>query len=1186
MKKIFWVGLAVLMSACHEDIMEDNAIRGDNALQLSAEIQQQYITRANDGGFADGDEIGVFIVNYQDETEPVLQATGNHADNVRFTYNEETGKWTGSYQLYWKDKKTPVDAYGYYPFDAELSSTSAYLFSVQKNQHDNLKTGRKLSGYEASDFLWAKQKKVVPTTGLINLQHHHLMAGIKVKLIEGIGFDEGEWDEIQKTVLIENTILQSTINMQTGTVTLLSNGSTEPILPQQSGNIFRAVVIPQTVSADKSLLSITIDNKTYRPTRNEEMIYYPGKLHNFTYEVHKSLETGDYQLSLISESITPWENDLESHNGTAKEYIVLHMETGTVLEDLLKEKGLKASQIENLKITGTLDDAGRWGYLNNFEFMRDSMPNLHALNLKDCCVKGGMNWYHDYDYYNWEECLSNTQNGYENDPYAYIIGDEVFKGMHQLRYFVFPDTLRAIGNRAFFETNLVGSLIFPEGLKCIGAEAFAHGPDYRLLLTGELYIPSTVEGIGSGAFRDCYFQNELVLPEHMTYLGRDAFEGCKFMTGTARVPNGLTEFNLSSFPEQIGGPLIIPQEVKRITDKAWVYHSYTSLTLHEGLEEIGSSAFFGCGSMRGTLRIPSTVKKIGEDAFLGAGFSYLELPEGMEIIEHLTFGYCGNLLDTLHIPSTVKQIRGEAFRDCNQLTALILPAGLDGIQDEAFAGCYSLDYIECLAVNPPEITGSTFSGVEKNNFTLIVPKGSVDAYKNAPHWCEFKRISSDQKFVCRPMKAKLLNKSNVRELVINADTNWEMVSCPSWIHLDKTSGYKKTEIQVTIDAMPHNQGDREGKVVFKLDRLDDEGQPITCDYLVQQFDYEYEEDGVIPMQKATKGNRGGIDIFFVGDGYDAEDIARGTYITVMQQQMEYFFAVEPYKTYKDYFNVSAAVAMSYESGIHDNPDLWRQPKFNTTYGVEKNGRLGFDFIECMRYVLEDVEQCPVSSSNVDRSLIIAVPNANAYEGVTMLYGSGAAIAVCPYFESTNYPYDARGMVQHEAGGHGFGKLDDEYIYHRKHIDQCGCVCCSHSDAVLDMKSLGWARNVSLNGKYKTSEWRHLIFDRRYSDIVDIYDGSHMHSDGIYRSEVNSCMNNNVPYFSTVSRQAIVERIKDYAGETFDFEDFVAHDSREMGDKFLTRGGTPWQGHKYSEHHGVIIRKGSPLDYLKKKGGNR
>ena len=1184
MKKIFWVGLAMMMSACHEDIMEDNGIRGDNVMQLSAEIQQQYITRANDGGFANGDEIGVFIVNYQDETEPVLQATGNHADNVRFTYNEETGKWTGSYQLYWKDKKTPVDAYGYYPFDAELSSTTAYQFSVQKNQHDNMKTGRKLSGYEASDFLWAKQKKVVPTTGLINLQHHHLMAGIKVKLVEGIGFDEGEWDEIQKTVLIENTILQSSINMQTGTVSLISNGSVQSILPQQSGNIFRAVVIPQTVSADKSLLSITIDNKTYRPTRNEEMVYYPGKLHNFTYEVQKSLETGDYQFSLISESITPWENDPESHNGTAKEYVVLHMEAGTVLEDLLKEKGLRASQIENLKITGTLDDAGRWGYLNNFEFMRDSMPNLHALNLKECRVMGRTGYYES----NWVKDLYGSEDAYDGNQFEYVIPYKAFENMHQLRYFVFPDTLRAIGEMAFAGSHISGSLILPEGLKYIGRDAFvAYGHDH-CLLTGELYIPSSVEYIGDNAFgsyddlHDVYFTNELILPEKLKYLGGGAFTGCRFMTGTVRIPDGLKEVG-GFLPVQISGPAVIPQGVKKVNG---VGGGITSLYLPEGVEEIGWGAFWGCSKMQGTLRMPSTMKTIGENAFIDCAISHLELNEGLEIVNVLSFAYCRNMLDTLRIPSTVTQIRARAFQECSQLTALILPANLQGIQDDAFAGCYSLDYIECLAVNPPEITGSTFSGVEKNNFTLIVPKGSVEAYKNAPHWCEFKRISSDQKFVCRPMKAKLLNKSNVRELVINADTNWEMVSCPSWIHLSKTSGYKKTELQVTIDAMPHNQGDREGKVVFQLDRLDDEGQPITCEYLVQQFDYEYEEDGVIPMQKATKGNRGGIDILFVGDGYDAEDIARGTYLTVMQQQMEYFFAVEPYLTYKDYFNVSTAVAMSYESGIHDNPDLWRQPKFNTTYGVEKNGRLGFDFLECMRYVLEDVEQCPVTSSNVDRSLIIAVPNANAYEGVTMLYGSGAAIAVCPYFESSNYPYDARGIVQHEAGGHGFGKFDDEYIYHRKHIDKCGCDCCTHSDAVLGMKSLGWARNVSLNGKYKTSEWRHLIFDSRYSDIVDIYDGSHMHSDGIYRSEVNSCMNNNVPYFSTVSRQAIVERIKDYAGETFDFEDFVAHDSREMGDKFLTRGGTPWQEHKYSEHHGVIIRNGSPLDYLKKKGGKR
>lgn len=1192
-KHIFaFLGAAFLFSACSEDITHNSVPQQGDALDLYANVSQQYVTRASDGGFTNADEIGVFIVNYKNDEPQELQLIGNHADNVRFTYSEETGKWTGSYQIYWKDKQNPVDAYGYYPFDANLSSVTAYPFTIQKNQQEHLKTGRQLTGYEQSDFLWAKQEKKLSNGGPIMLSHHHIMAGIKVKLVEGIGFDEGEWDEIQKTVLIENTILQGAINLQTGTVSLLSDGSIESILPQQSGNIFRAVVIPQTVSANKSLLSITIDNKTYRPIRNEELVYYPGKLHNFTYEVQKSLETGDYQFSLISESITPWENDSESHNGMAKEYIVLHMEAGTVLEELLKEKGLRASQIENLKITGTLDDASRWGYLNNFEFMRDSMSNLHALNLKDCRVMGRTGYYES----NWVKDLYGSEYAYDGNQFEYVIPYKAFEYMSQLRYFVFPDTLRAIGELAFPGTSLCGSLILPEGLKYIGRDAFVAYGHKGSMMTGELYIPSSVEYIGNGAFGQndgnknmFFYTNELVLPAKMKYLGGNAFGGCPYMTGTARVPEGLTQFNLSTFPEQIGGPLIIPQGVKRITDKGWVYHSYTSLTLHEGLEEIGSSAFFGCGKMQGTLHIPSTVKRIDSDAFLGAGFSHLELPEGLEVIEYRTFGYCSNLLDTLRIPSTVKQIRSEAFRDCQQLTAVILPSGIDGIQDEAFAGCYSLDYIECLAVNPPEITGSTFSGVEKNNFTLIVPKGSVEAYKAAPHWCEFKRISSDQKFVCRPMQAKLLNKGHVREVVLNADTDWSLASCPDWIDVDKTSGNKKTELKITIDDMPHNQGNREGSVVFMLARNDEDGNPITCTYTVKQFDYDTEEDAVLTLQTATQGQRGGIDILFVGDGYDAEDIANGTYRTDMEQEMEYFFAVEPYKTYKNYFNVNIAMAMSMESGVLDSPDKWRNTKFNITYGAGGDGRLSVPFDDIAAYILQDINQCPVTPENIGRSLIICVPNSSSYEGLTALYSDGSAIAVCP-MSKLDYPNDARGLIQHEAGGHGWGKLDDEYVYHRDNIHTCICACCSHAESVLAMHAMGWGRNLSLNSRYGQVEWKHLIPHPQYSDIVDVYEGGHMHAEGIYRSETNSCMNNNVPYFSTWSRQIIVERIKEAAGETFSFEDFVQHDSREYGNKFLlaSRRASDEQNMKamHSHDHTPVIKKGSPMDFLKKKGGKR
>ena len=147
---------------CQDEEVLSGGSGAREPLNLQAEINQQYVTRVNDNGFADGDHIGVFVTNYNNGVATELALTGNHADNVRFTYDHESGRWTGATQLYWKDKVTPIDAYGYYPFDEELSSVTAYPFTVQRNQRDQIK-GEAMYGYEASDFLWAKVEGVVPT---------------------------------------------------------------------------------------------------------------------------------------------------------------------------------------------------------------------------------------------------------------------------------------------------------------------------------------------------------------------------------------------------------------------------------------------------------------------------------------------------------------------------------------------------------------------------------------------------------------------------------------------------------------------------------------------------------------------------------------------------------------------------------------------------------------------------------------------------------------------------------------------------------------------------------------------------------------------------------------------------------------------------------------------------------------
>ena len=77
-------------------------------------------------------------------------------------------------------------------------------------------------------------------------------------------------------------------------------------------------------------------------------------------------------------------------------------------------------------------------------------------------------------------------------------------------------------------------------------------------------------------------------------------------------------------------------------------------------------------------------------------------------------------------------------------------------------------------------------------------------------------------------------------------------------------------------------------------------------------------------------------------------------------------------------------------------------------------------------------------------------------------------------------------------------------------------------------------------------WSHLIFHEKYNQIVDIFEGGYMHSRGVFRSEQNSCMNDEIPYYNTISREVIVKRIKQIAGEPYSFEEFVANDVIEAG----------------------------------------
>ena len=1009
--------VAMLFTGCSDDFFGSSEQHDSNRIQLSGDIDQIAVTRVNDNGFCNGDVMGVYIVDYDGNTPGTLKVSGNRGDNVRHTFDEPNYKWSSAYDLFWKDKHTHIDVYGYYPF-ANPESIEDYQFEVQKDQSTTTSEGE-MGGYEASDFLWGKVSDVAPTTSVIRLPLAHRMSNARVTLIQGSGFAEGEWANTKKIVLTANVARKASINLSTGEIKTAGSAESTMTIPSRVNDEWRTIVVPQTVAAGTTLFSITIGGVPYKFTKNEALTYVAGKMMNFGIKVDKQAGSGAYKLTLVSESITPWENDLVSHDATAKEYIVINSTPGG-LKNAITAANKDYTQVRNLKITGQID-------ARDFYFMRDSMTRLSALNLKEVRIKA------------WgRQQIENNPNEDDQIPGSSFYWNSSVSGSQSLTRIVLPDTLRSIGPNAFYGCKyLSGSLLIPEGVVEIQRGAFNGCTG----LNGTLSLPSTLRKLGNegeddnqdegtdyygGVFQGCKnLTGNLILPDNLEMIRGYCFSGCSGLYGELRLPAKLKRMGVCAFSYCSGftGSLSIPQGITALPSEAFHNCGFNgTLTLHDGITNIANDAFANC-HFKGELHLPKSLQVISENAFCNNDFSgTLTLPSTLTHIGSNAFAYNWRLMGILDIPQEVESIGENAFSNCKMLEGIIFPESMETIRQGAFNECYGINSIICKGTMPAHIESGAFDGVAKDNFTLEVPESAISQYQAAPGWCDFKRIAAHHELVCRPSVACALSTEHKQKLVINAEGEWEVASKPDWCEVSPASGNKKTEVTLTIKGMAKNADSRDGKVVFRLKNKD-----YTHECSVTQYGYEYGEDEWITLQKATKGNKGGINIVLLGDGFNAKDIASGGYLEDIKQGMEYFFGIEPYKTYRDYFNVYTAIPLSTESGV-GTVNTIRYNRFNTTF----TGGVGLkaDYDEVFSYALGAPT---VNKSNLNQTLIIIVPNSTDYGGICQMWEDGSAIAFCP--KSTyGYPLDTRGVIQHEAGGHGFGKLGDEYIYHNAFID--------------------------------------------------------------------------------------------------------------------------------------------------------
>lgn len=1118
-KDILCLTLCSLISiACTDHLFEGGSGSGI-PIALSGNIKQNNVTRASDYGFVTGDRMGIYIVDYENGSPGTLTASGNRASNVLYTFDGDKNVWNAPLEIYWRDKQTPVDVYGYYPGMNAVSNPAAYRFEVNWQQNVLPQEGE-ISNYESSDLLWGKAEKVQPTTDQIVINYHHQLAGIFVTLKKGDGMTDTEWGKLDKTVQVDNTIRTCDFNLQTAELTLVGNADRNIQMLPQLNDCYRAVVVPQTVAAGKSLISVTIDGQTYSHTLTTPMKYVGGKMHNFTLTVNKSAATGDYTVTFADGGISDWVNDEISHSFTQNQYVVVDCPEPGMLQESITAAGYDYREMQNLKVKGFITT-------EDFAFMNNEMKNLKHLNLNDVKIKHAFLYNEFYDS-NWHDTFSDD-----------ALPHSAFKNNKTIRSLVLPANLKKIAREALSGMSLMNTtLIIPEGVSNIAVIAIGFC-DFNNV---ELVLPSTIDTLG--LIQHCDWKCEFNLNDNIKEMG--GIDQCPNFYGTFHVPSklkhwpnigglgsngsfvgeveipqGISEINGMGIAFKKRIALTLPAGVKKIS---YIGNSYSSLTFNDDLEEIDASCFY-CASLPFQITLPSQLRKIGASGFWNCGLEgEVTIPEKCLDLGGSAFGL--NSLTSIKLPSKIEVIPRE-FANGNMYTTITIPKYVTYIGRGAF-DCGYLQTVVCLAETPPNVQdGDPFGEVAKDKCVLEVPEKSVELYRNTPVWNTFKNITPHRELACNVPSITCMEKGVTREGVVRSEGAWEVYECPSWVTVTPSSSDdKKTEVKITVNS---NSGEtREGRIVFRLKNHD-----YTTYTDVKQVTADVKEDQTITLQTATAGSKA-IPLFFVGEGYNADDIASGLYLRDMKEQMEHFFSIEPLKSYRKYFTVSTAIACSPESGI----DGLR--KFVDEDRRESDNDLVLDYARKYGIGIK---------GNEGNSTILVLRNSirTGDNKTDISYDTNRGLAISWMAKSNDiYPFNQQGFILHELAGTAFGKLGPEAVNHFTFLKACQCPGCNMRDAYERNHSHGWWQNVSISNKLTELPWYHLIFDEKYAQIVDAYEGALNHSRGAYRSENVSVMGNQfIPYFNTISREILVRRIMEASGGKFDFTTFKQNDKIEI-----------------------------------------
>lgn len=275
------------------------------------------------------------------------------------------------------------------------------------------------------------------------------------------------------------------------------------------------------------------------------------------------------------------------------------------------------------------------------------------------------------------------------------------------------------------ELEIPGSI---EGMDVTGISKYAFEECKSVV---SVTIPDTVKRIGMSAFKKCVNLEKIVIPESVTSVDMNIFNGCTKLATAGPIGSGCNiEFGWTTtipkwafcLSEIVS--ITIPEGVQTIESYAFSECSrLTSIIIPASVSKIGTMAFQNSELLvtAGPAGSGSNIEFgwtecIPDSAFEYSAIESITIPDGIKEIGKGAF--TGSKLKSVTIPGSVGSIPSYTFYSCTSLTSVIIKDGPVSIGTSAFTGCKNLKRV-VIPASVTKIDEFSFESNETNESLVI-----------------------------------------------------------------------------------------------------------------------------------------------------------------------------------------------------------------------------------------------------------------------------------------------------------------------------------------------------------------------------------------------------------------------------------------------------------------------------------